>query len=510
MNQSSSNQAQRGQMTALKSEANGSEAAVVSVAAAPEVMAQLNEPELITVLKLIISEVGPLDQARNVIEALPLLKAFRDGPQLGETISTRTTLAFATDNLHRLVAAQKQRVTKGIARELAAKATAQQEHETALQVELEELMFSRLAHTVLRPAAIRVDASQQHLIYDADSPEFTAFHFHGAPLDFGALLDEQVMTPYQEHLSAYERYQKYKNDFEQARSFAQYQMAQHAPAATSKPSLNEYLQDFYREWNAGPDGRFGSWFAQISDVRLRANWFELAQKEPADATLNSFYKELDDTKIYHDGDSLGTLLVDSRRQLASELATIEANSAVHPLLAAYPELSASALVEHYFDPLQEEKLLLWYQMRSLHERLLAAGRLGLSLLPPALQEGDNRVRFYAGLIEALENGRANSWQGLLTWMQTDQGRRELPSLSQDQPRHFDDWKQVQQCRQSWLTGWHCPELVSEFWPEGVEGFKMLIDAMAQAANAIASQEATFEQVAGAQAKMLSLLAASDD
>ncbi|MCI1893333.1 MAG: hypothetical protein LKJ29_00545 [Lactobacillus sp.] len=510
MNQSSSKQAQRGQLTALKPGANGSETTAVSVAAAPEVMALLNEPQLITVLKLIISEVAPLDQARNVIEGLPLLKAFLDGPQLGGTISTRTTLAFATDNLHRLVAAQKQRLTKGIARELAAKATAQQEHETALQVELEELMFNRLGHKTLRLDAIRVDASQQYLIYDADSPEFTAFHFQGAPLDFGALLDEQVMTPYREHLSAYKRYQDYKNDFEQARSFAQYQMAQHAPAATSKPNLNEYLQDFYREWNAGPDGRFGAWFAQISDVRLRANWYELAQKEPADATLTSFYEELDETKIYHDGGSLGTLLVDRRRQLATELATIETNSAVHPLMAAYPELSASALVEHYFEPLQEEKLLLWYQMRTLHERLREAGRLGLNLMPAALQQGENRVSFYTGLIEALEAGRAVSWQGLLTWIQTDQGRRELPSLSQDEPRHFDDRERVQQCRQSWLTGWHCPELVSEFSPAGVEGFKEQIEAMTQAATAIASPEATFDLVAEAQAKILSLLASLDD
>ena len=75
MNQSSSKQAQRGQLTALKPGANGSETTAVSVAAAPEVMALLNEPQLITVLKLIISEVAPLDQARNVIEGLPLLKA---------------------------------------------------------------------------------------------------------------------------------------------------------------------------------------------------------------------------------------------------------------------------------------------------------------------------------------------------------------------------------------------------------------------------------------------------
>lgn len=510
MNQSSSNQLHSGQLMTLKSEASRIKTAADCVSAAPEVMAQLNTPQLISVLKLIISEVGPLDQARKVIEDLPLLKAFRIGPKPGETISTDTNLAFATDNLHRLVAAQKQRVAKAIDRELVAKATTQQENQTALQVELEERMFSQLAHTVLRPDAIRVDASQQCLIYDADSPEFTAFQFHGVPVDFEALLDEQVLTPYQEHLSAYQRYQDYKNDFDQARSFAQYQMAQHAPASTSKPSLTEYLQDFYREWNAGADGRFGAWFGQISDVRLRANWYELAQKDTADATLNSFYEELDDTKIYHDGGSLGSMLADSRRQLATNLATIETNSAVHPLMAAHPECSTSALVAHYFASLQEEQLLLWYQMRTLHERLLAAGRLGLSLLPSALQQGDNRVSFYAGLIEALETGQVDSWQDLLTWMQTNQGRRELPSLSQAELRQLVSREQALQCHQSWLTGGQCPELLSALMPAGVEALNSQIEAMTQAAATIASPDATLAMVAAAQTKVLALLTSLDD
>ena len=95
-------------------------------------------------------------------------------------------------------------------------------------------------------------------------------------------------------------------------------------------------------------------------------------------------------------------------------------------------------------------------------------------------------------------------------MQTNQDRRELPSLSQAELRQLVRGEQALQCHQSWLTGGQCPELLSALTLAGVEALNSQNEAMTQAAATIASPDATLAMVAAAQTKVLALLTSLDD